>query len=68
MLDTRTYEIKFPDGRTYEYTTNVIAHNMHARCDEEGNHINLMEGIADNRTDGHAVARADMYIKHGSNR
>jgi hypothetical protein len=25
MLDTRTYEIEFPDGRSDEYTTNVIA-------------------------------------------
>jgi hypothetical protein len=25
MLDTRTYEIEFPDGRSGEYTANVIA-------------------------------------------
>jgi hypothetical protein len=25
MLDTRTYEIEFPDGRSDEYTVNVIA-------------------------------------------
>jgi hypothetical protein len=24
MLDTRTYEIEFPDGRSDEYTANVI--------------------------------------------
>jgi hypothetical protein len=28
MLDTRTYEIEFPDGRSDEYTANVIAENM----------------------------------------
>jgi hypothetical protein len=27
----------------------------------------LTEGIIDHKTDGHAVDRADMYIKHGSN-
>jgi hypothetical protein len=27
-----------------------------------------MEGIIDHRTDGHDVAPADMYIKHGSNK
>jgi hypothetical protein len=27
-----------------------------------------MEGIIDHRTDGHAVAPAEMYIKHGSNK
>jgi hypothetical protein len=27
-----------------------------------------MEGIIDDRTDGHAGAPAEMYIKHGSNK
>jgi hypothetical protein len=27
-----------------------------------------MEGIIDHKTDGHAVDRVDMYIKHGSNK
>jgi hypothetical protein len=66
MLDTRTYEIDFPDGRSDEYT--VIAENMYAQCDIEGRQYNLMEGIIDHRTNGHAVAPADMYIKHGSNK
>jgi hypothetical protein len=35
-LDKRTYEIEFPDGRSDEYTANVIAENMYAQCDIEG--------------------------------
>jgi hypothetical protein len=35
MLDTRTYEIEFPGGRSDEYTANIIAENMYAQCDEE---------------------------------
>jgi hypothetical protein len=68
MLDTRTYEVKFPDGRIDEYTANVIAENMHARCDIEVRQYNLMEGIIDHITNGHAVATADMHINHGSNK
>jgi hypothetical protein len=68
MLDTRTYEIEFPDGLSDEYTANVIAENMYAQCDIEGRQYNLMEGIVDHRTDGHAVEPSDMYIKHGSNK
>jgi hypothetical protein len=68
MLDTRTYEIEFLDGPSDEYTANVIAENMYAQCDIEGRQFNLMEGIIDHRTDGHAVAPAQMYIKHGSNK
>jgi hypothetical protein len=67
MLDTRTYEIECPDGRSDEYTANVIAENMYAHCDIDGRQYTLMEGIVDHKNDGHAVEPADMYIKHGSN-
>jgi hypothetical protein len=67
MLDTRNYEIEFPDGLSDEYTANVIAENVYAQCDIEGRQFNMMEGIIDHITDGHAVAPAEMYIKHGSN-
>jgi hypothetical protein len=37
ILDTRNYTVEFPDGRNEEYTANVIAENMNAKCDKEGN-------------------------------
>jgi hypothetical protein len=46
----------------------VIAENMYDQCDIECIQYNLMGGIIDHRTDGHAVAPAEMYIKHGSNK
>jgi hypothetical protein len=64
MLDTRTYEIEFSDGRSDEYTANAIAENMYAKCDIEGRQYNLMEGIFDHKTDRHAVEPNDIYIKH----
>jgi hypothetical protein len=67
VLDTRTYKIEFPDGRSDENTANVIAENMYAQCDIEGRQYNLMEGIVDQETYEHAFEPADMYIKHGSN-
>jgi hypothetical protein len=45
MLDTRTYEIEFHDGRSDEYTANVIAENMYSQCDIEGRQYNLMEDM-----------------------
>jgi hypothetical protein len=59
----QTYE--FPDGRSGEYTTNMIAENMYAQCDIEGIQYNLMEIIVDHNTDEHVIAPGDMYIKHG---
>jgi hypothetical protein len=32
FLDTRTYNVKFPDGRSEEYTTNFIAKNVTGHC------------------------------------
>jgi hypothetical protein len=40
---------------------------MYGQCDIEGRQYNLMEGIVDHKTVGHAVEPANMYIKHGSN-
>jgi hypothetical protein len=37
MLDTRTYEIEFPDGCSDEYTANAISENKYAQYDEDGN-------------------------------
>jgi hypothetical protein len=34
ILDTRTYNVEFPDGHSEEYTANVIADSMFAQCDE----------------------------------
>jgi hypothetical protein len=41
---------------------------MYAQCDEEGNQFLMLQDIVGQKTDGHVVDRADMYIKVGSNR
>jgi hypothetical protein len=68
MLDSRTHNIEFPDGRSDEYTANFIAENMYVQCDTEGNQFNIMDCIIDNKKDGHALDRAGIYIKQGSNK
>jgi hypothetical protein len=68
ILDTITYNVEFPDGRSEEYTSNAIAKNMYVQCYEEGNQFLVLQDIVGHKTDGHAVESADMYIKVGSNR
>jgi hypothetical protein len=41
---------------------------MYSQCDTEGNQFNIMDCIIDHKKDGHALERADMYTKHGSNK
>ena len=36
ILDTRIYEVEFPDGGIGEYTTNIIAESLYLSCDDEG--------------------------------
>ena len=62
ILNTRTYEVEFPNGEVAGYAANVIAENMFAQCDAEGNQFLLMESIVDYKSDGHAVKVADMYV------
>ena len=68
ILDTRTYEVEFPDGQVTEYTANVIAESMYAQCDEEGNEFLLLNSIVDHQKNEEAVKMQDAYIQHGSNR
>ncbi|KAI2500399.1 Reverse transcriptase (RNA-dependent DNA polymerase) [Fragilaria crotonensis] len=67
ILDTRTYDVEFSDGQLAEVSANVIAQNMYAMCDTEGNQYLLLSGIIDHRKDESAVDRADAYIQRGSN-
>ena len=68
ILDTRSYNIEFPDGQVRAYTANVIAEHMVAQCDLNGNQFRLMEALVGHKTDGTEVKKEDMYITSGSNR
>eukprot|EP00804_Cyclotella_cryptica_P001676 CCRYP_009051-RA/>CCRYP_009051-RA protein AED:0.08 eAED:0.08 QI:0/0/0/1/0.5/0.6/5/0/841 len=60
VLDTRIYEVRFPDGRTEELAANVIAEAVYAQCDADGNQYVLLDAIVDYRKDPSvAVARND---------
>eukprot|EP00804_Cyclotella_cryptica_P015837 CCRYP_006340-RA/>CCRYP_006340-RA protein AED:0.27 eAED:0.33 QI:64/0/0/1/0/0.33/3/0/257 len=59
-LDTRVYEVRFPDGRTEELAANVIAEAVYAQCDADGNQYVLLDAIMGYRKDPSvAVARDD---------
>ena len=68
ILDMRIYEVEFPDGQTTEYSANIIAENMCAQCDTEGNQYLLLKDIVDWKKDNSVTDPADMYVTRGSNR
>jgi hypothetical protein len=61
ILDTRLYNIEFPDGHTAAYAANVIEENMYAQGDEEGHTIVIMDEIVDHKNAGYAVSSAKQY-------
>lgn len=62
ILDSRTYNVEFEDGDVTEFTANVIAENMYAQCDEEGNQYVLFDEIVDYRKDDTAVTPMDQIL------
>jgi hypothetical protein len=68
ILDTRIYNVQFPDGHTECYAANIIAENIYAQIDEEGNRVLLLGEILGHRHDGTAIKADDKYITHGANR
>ena len=62
IMDTRIYEVIFPDGEVAEYTANVIAENMWAQCDLDGKEHLLMESVVNYKSDRHTVKFADRFV------
>jgi hypothetical protein len=62
ILDTWLYVLEFQDGAEAEYSANVIAENMWAQCDIDGNQHQLMEAIVDHKLDEHALQCTGGYV------
>jgi hypothetical protein len=55
ILDTRVFNLEYPDGHIEEYTTNIVAENLYSNVDENGYSTALFE----------AVKIADGYVTTG---
>jgi hypothetical protein len=55
FFDTREYEVEFINGTIKQYDANVIAKNMYAQVDNEGNMFQLFDEIMDHKKDDTAV-------------
>ena len=63
MLDTRIYDVMFPDGAIRQYSANSIAENMYSQVDQEGNTMAMLDTIIDHRRDESAIRIADATDK-----
>jgi ribosomal protein L31E len=62
ILDTRVYQVEFPDGEVAEYAANVIAENMFAQCDPSGNTYMLLDSIIDHKVGRNALTRENQFV------
>ena len=62
ILDTREYEVQFPDGSIDILSANSIAEAMYSQVDEQGFHHLLIKEITDHRKDGSAVHTDDGFV------
>lgn len=64
VLNTRLYEVMFPDGAIEQYAANIIAENLMGQVDEEGHRYLMLESIVDHRTDGtESTSRGDFTTR-----
>jgi hypothetical protein len=68
VLNTKIYDVMFPDGAVKQYAANTIAENMWAEVDQEGHQYSIMDGITGHRKDSNAVESKDQYMQTKSGR
>ena len=61
LLDTRSYEVEFPDGSTDVYAANLIAENIYSQVDDEGRQFSIMQEITDYQKGDTAIGKADGF-------
>jgi hypothetical protein len=68
ILDTRVYEVTFPDGHSTEFSANTIAKCLYSQVDPEGHNYALFDKVVDWRRDDDAVADHEfLQISHNGN-
>jgi hypothetical protein len=66
FFDTREYEVEFTDGTIEQYAVNVIAENMYAQVDDEGNMFQLLDEIMDHKKDDTVIDIANGTVTTSS--
>jgi hypothetical protein len=68
ILDTRVYDVIFPDGNTLEYSANVIAECIYSQVDNKGNQFLLLDDVIDWKRSADTMEDNDiLQISHNGN-
>jgi hypothetical protein len=66
FFDTREYKVEFTNGTIERYAAKVIAENMYAQVDDEGNMFQLLDEIMDHKKDDTAIDIANGTVTTSS--
>ena len=61
VLNSRVYDVMFPDGAIHQYSANVIAENLYNQVDEEGFRYTIMDEIVDHKRGPSALDEEDAF-------
>ena len=62
VLDTRVYEVEFPDGTIHDYAANILAEALYTQVDADGNRFLLLKEITDHEKDSTALSVGDAMV------
>jgi hypothetical protein len=66
ILDTRVYNVEFPDGHLEEYSTNKIAEALYSQIDEEGYNTGIIKEICEHKKSDAAIPISEGFVGEGS--
>ena len=62
LLNSRVYQVKFPNGSYHEYTANFTAETLYSSVDQDGQTFSLIQSIIDHRFNDDAIPREQSWI------
>ena len=62
ILNTRVYDVLFPDGSCEQYAANQIAENIYSQVDDEGKRYLMIAEIIDHRTNIEALSSDQGFV------
>ncbi len=65
ILDSRIFNVEFPDGHVDEYATNIIAEAIYNNVDDDGYQSTLLQEIVAHRKGKDALDKADGFTENG---
>ncbi len=62
MLNTRVYDVMFPDGDVQQYSANIIAPSIYDSTDDDGHRYQFLEEFIGHKKLHNVLSKSDGYV------